>query len=137
MKFYAESMISKKSPISLVKPINSDRFETKESDINPYRRNWVSVNQNKSFELPPIFRPETATTKSGNRNSTELSSRGSSLSQLASSRQFCVSDNEAPSLSQVSSNKSSVDLMVKVPVSQAVVPLFSSVKEVAESEESP
>ena len=78
-------------------------------DSNPYRKNWIRVSKNaQSFELPPVFRPETAIgiQKLDSPTSDSLSSVG----QLPSSRQFNLS--EAEGISQVSTGKSSVDLTI-------------------------
>ena len=51
-----------KSPINLVKPISSNKlFDLlQEEENDPYKKNWIDLNERRNFELPPIFRPETA-----------------------------------------------------------------------------
>ena len=132
-------MIKRRSPVTRV---HNHLLSTPERQRDAYRRHWARVHQYmKNFELPPVFRPESASVQSFS------SPSAASLSQRSLLQKSGAEKTGWTSFSQVSTGKSSVDWdssrhpkkeqqrpdQIALFVSQH----FSSVQEAEESEESP
>ena len=109
----------KKSPTGVASLIQRRVFCSPESsNHDAYRKNWVSQRRGQHFELPPIFRPETAIGKHADLASPQSSSGSSMPSYIPHSgrgqtQQNCASELQGGGLSQISTGKSSVDLTLQ------------------------